>query len=181
MNTRNFRLAALMMLTAICTSGNAQSLLENLIFEAPKQLVRPTGMATNVRTKPSKSAPKVKWPGSPWDLTVSKNEVYNAQSENAAWYNIGIGWISKSAARKVTSAPITDKMLNRFYGWSDGYDLWQEYLVSKTKSKYDLMVYYTQSDRQNRLYLGKQVGNVLVFKYSVVFTITVAEDELLTT
>jgi hypothetical protein len=39
------------------------------------------------------------------------------------------------------------------------------------------MVYYTQSDRQNKLYLGKQVGNVLVFKYSVVFTIEVADNE----
>lgn len=138
----------------------AQSILETTVFEAPKKLVCPTSEWVNIRARPSTSAPKAKnkWG---YEMGADNHTLLAVEEENQGWYRIGKDqWISKSVAKPVQPKPITDKMMNRFFGWSAGYDDWGEWTVSPAGK----MGYYLYMSG-NSLRLGKMVGNVLVFKY----------------
>lgn len=151
-------------------NAQTQSVLDALTFEAPAKLIRPKGEWVNIRTRPSTSAPKVKdqW-GSPTGVT--KHQILGVEQENAAWYRIGKDqWISKSVAKLVQPRPITEKMMNRFFGWSQGYDSWAEWTISPAGKK----GFYIYMDG-NTLRLGKMVDNVLVFKYTIQVRITIDE------
>ena len=158
------------------TTVNAQSVLEKATFEAPKKIVRPTGNWVNLRTSPSTRAAKVKddWGG---NAGVSKHQVFDIISENNGWYQIAKGqWISKTVCKPAKCGPITDKMMNRFFGWSEGYDSYAEWTISPV-GKQGFYLYFTQSDGLPMLRLGKKVGNVLVFKYTIVLqNIYISED-----
>lgn len=155
-------LLALMALSFTSLGLQAQSILETTTFEAPKKLIRPTGEWVNVRTRPSTSAPKVK---DQWgdDMGVSKHELFAVEQENAGWFCIGKDrWISKQVAKAVQPKPITDDMMNRFFGWSQGYDDWSEWTISPV-GKLGYYIYMCGTS----LRLGKMVDNVLVFKYTI--------------
>ena len=155
-------LTALVVALCISTDAQAQSILETTTFEAPQKLVRPKSEWVNIRTRPSTSAPKAKdkWG---YEEGASKHKLLPVEEENAGWYRIGTGrWISKQVAKPVQPRPITDDMMNRFFGWSQGYDEWGEWTISPV-GKLGFYVYMTD----NELRLGKMVGDVLVFKYCV--------------
>lgn len=172
--TLKIALAALMVLSAGCVS--AQVALESLTFEAPAKLIRPTGTAVNVRQRPSTSAPKAK-NSAGWDLQVSHHRVYGVLDEQPSWWHIADGYVSKTVAKQTVNKPITDQMLNRFYGWCEGYDSADEWLVARTASKNDLVVCFTEGEGWPTLWLGKQVGDVFVFKYNIICSVTVDDSK----
>lgn len=172
--TLKIALAALMVLSAgsIC----AQTLLDSITFEAPDKLVRPTGTSVNVRERPSTSAPKAKTMDG-WDMQVSKHTLYNVLTELPGWWSIEGGYVSKTVAKQSVGKPITDAMLNRFFGWSESYDYASEWLVARTASKNGLVVCFTEGEGWPTLWLGKQVGDVFVFKYNIICSVTVDDSK----
>lgn len=143
-------------------NGQTESVLDNLTFEAPAKLIRPKGEWINVRTQPSLSAAKAKdkWG---YEKGVTKHEILGVEQENAGWYRIGKDqWISKTVSTPVQPRPITEGMMNRFFGWSQGYDDWSEWTISPVGNK-GFYIYMCGTS----LRLGKMVGNVLVFKYTL--------------
>jgi hypothetical protein len=170
-----FAAMTVMLVLVLSASAQTQNVLGDLTFEEPTKLIRPTGVNVNVRERPAANAPKAKNQEG-WDVTATKHKLYYVNTELPAWWSTEDGYISKKVAKESVGKPITDDMLNRFYGWSEGYDSASEWMVSRTASKYGFVVCYTSGDGWNTLWLGKQVGNVFVFKYRIFCTITVDEN-----
>ena len=160
---------------ASSSSSSTPSLLSNLTFEAPKKIIRPTGEWVNIRTAPSTSAPKARIPGTDFTKGASKYDLLPVEDENAGWYRIGRNeWISKQVTRPALCKPITDAMLNRFFGYSEGYDYWAEWIITPVANS-DFYLMYLEAPMT--LYLGKLVGNVFVFKYSVILDVAKYEEK----
>lgn len=159
---------------ASSSSSSTPSLLSNLTFEAPKKIIRPTGEWVNIRTAPSTSAPKARIPGTDFTKGASKYDLLPVEDENAGWYRIGRNeWISKQVTRPALCKPITDAMLNRFFGYSESYDDWAEWMITPV-AKSDFYLMYAEAPMT--LYLGKLVGNVFVFKYGVILDVAKYEE-----
>lgn len=167
--------AVLLAANGLTVSAQTQDLLSELTFEAPAKLIRPTGANVNVRESPSANAPKAKDENG-WNISATKHKLYSVNTELPAWWSTEYGYISKKVAKLSVGKPITDNMLNRFYGWSEGYDYASEWIVSRTASKHGLVVCYTSGEGWNTLWLGKQEDNVFVFKYRIFCTINVDES-----
>lgn len=169
-------LMTLMAMGSTSQESLAQSVLDNLTFEAPVKWLRPTGTNVNVRKSPAANAAKV-------DM-VSKSFIYPVLDENDQWYKttdpwvegtgLPVGWVSKKVSAEAEPAPITVDMLNRYFGWSESYEDWEEWTVSTPVGKHGLTLMYItgcNAPHSSELWLGKQVGNVFVFKYRVTFII----------
>ena len=162
--------------------SQAQSVLDNLAFPAAVKVVAATGNSVNVREKPNTNGKKL--------CAINRGTTYAVLDENAQWYKVntpamffetdqflcGDGWVSKSVACETEAKPITAAMLNRFFGWSWSYDLWNEWMVSSPIGKRGLALLFNSCSEGTYLYLGKQMGNVFVFKYRVVFSIIESDD-----
>ena len=159
--------------------ANAQSIFDNLTFEAPKKLVRPTGKDINVRKSGSPKAPKVTKDG--YNLTKNPFEILSVEEENTGWYRIKDGWISKTVAKPCKSNPITPEMLNVYYGYSTAYDDYMFWTVAPIKGEHGLYILYRECENfwgePYGLWLGKKVGNVFVFKYHVKFKTDLSDNE----
>lgn len=178
MNKTIFKRMALMaaIIAASVQGMQAQSVLDDLTFEAPTKFVRPTGNKVNVRTTPATSGQKA---GS-----ALRTMVYPVLEEKAQWYRIGgndemffadecnNGWVSKTVAKEEAAKPITPDMLNRYFGWCESYDWANEWMVSTPVGNHDLTLMITPF----ALYLGKRVGEVFVFKYRVPFNVIIRTD-----
>ena len=164
-------MAVLMSLCGQAVYAQSQDVLSELTFEKPEKIIRPTGTNVNIREEPSAKAPKAKDENG-WDK-ASKHQLYAVNTELPAWWNTEDGYISKKVAKLSVGKPITDNMLNRFYGWCEGYDSANEWIVSRTASKHGFVVCYTSGEGWNSLWLGKQEGDVFVFKYRIFCTINI--------
>ncbi len=167
-------LGALILFFAYSTTCYAQNILDGLTFEVPEKLMRPTGVAVNVRERPAVNAPKYKTEEG-WDMTVTKHHLYAVNTELPAWWAVEGGYVSKKVAKLSVGKPITDDMLNRFFGWCESYDSADEWIVSPTASRHGLVVCMENSGWTS-MWLGKQEGNVFVFKYRIFCTINADEN-----
>lgn len=176
MKATNLKLfVAALTVTAFGMNVSAQSVLDETSFEVlGTGLVRPTGESVNVRERPSTSAPKCTDMNG-FEIQATKHRLYELNTELPQWWSAAGGYISKKVCKLSVGKPITDDMLNRFFGWCDGYDLGEEWLVSRTASKRGLMVCY-HNDGFPQLWLGKMVDNVLVFRYKIYLDIKVDEQ-----
>lgn len=171
-------------LIAMChgTMVMAQSLLDNLTFTPPSRWIRPTGTNVNMRKSPAAKAEKL--------CTIDKSCLYPVMGEQGQWYKtrdsweqgpwIPSGWVSKQVAAEATPTPIKPEMLDRYFGYCAAYDEWAEWIVSPPVGKHGLTLMYITGDNAPHYYelwLGKQVGNVFVFKYMVHLTINPDADD----
>ena len=161
---------------AFCMGANAQSVLGNLTFEAPKKFVRPTaqyGNYVNVRKTPSTKAAKAK--------SVNFLTLLGVEQENSGWYKTQCGWISKSVVKVSKNAPIVPEMLNRYCAFSTAYDDAVDWTVVPIKGEHGFSILYREQDNffyePWGLWLGKQVGDVFVFKYRVCFKMEDGEGD----
>lgn len=157
---------ASMFLLGIVGNTHAQSVLEKAKFEATTKLIRPKGEWVVLRSKPAANAPAAK-DAFGYDVGADKHTLLNAIQETATWYKVGNNrWISKRDATAVISAPLADNIFNRFFGCCESYDYWREWTVSPVGDK-GFYLCLQQGDNVCKLRLGKKIGNVLVFKYSI--------------
>lgn len=167
--------AALMLLTAGSMESNAQSVLDDLTFETPEKLCRPTAELVWLKESPKPKSPRYKAERGGPDVWVTKHKLYAVNSAPAGWWGIDGGYCPKKQARLSVGKPLTDNMFNRFFGWSSGYDDAAEWIVGRTASSRGLIVCYA-NEGLNSLWLGKQDGNVLVFKYRIFCSINIDEN-----
>lgn len=167
-----------MAVLSLCLSANPQSVLDNLTFEVPMKLVRPAnqdGDYVNIRKTPSIKGAK----------SCSRNftTILAVEQENASWYKTKDGWISKTVAKPCKNNPITPEMLNRYYGFSTAYDDYMLWTVVPIKGEHELCILYRDWDNffgynePKGLWLGKQIGDVFVFKYHVDLVIEISDIE----
>lgn len=149
------------------------NILDNLTFASPKILIRPTNLDVNVRVSPSAKAAKATFYDETdkkrYNLTKSSYEILGAEQENDGWYKIPEGWISKSEAKPASNDPILPKMLNRLCAYNTSYDDGIFWIVANIQGAHNLCVLYREVNNfwptPSGLWLGKQVGNIFVFKY----------------
>ena len=145
----------------------AQSILETTVFEAPKKLVCPTSEWVNIRARPSTSAPKAKnkWG---YEMGADNHTLLAVEEENQGWYRIGKDqWISKSVAKPVQPKPITDKMMNRFFGWSAGYDDWGEWTLIEESEKMRIGYSDDDIDAIDNVYISEKPEEAKKFNIEV--------------
>lgn len=155
---------------ALCLgSANAQSKLDNLTFDKPTHLIRPKTEWSNVRKQPNAKAPitkKLSRTGSDYLL-----QMVAAEDANAQWYKVDGGYAFKTAFVESKLAPLTKEMfLPNFYGYSEDMDCNVEWFVADKVGNHELalmMVCDNCDNFSHGLYLGKRLGNVIVFKYHI--------------
>ena len=174
MKTKAMILTAALILAATMNT-NAQSILDSISFETPTKVARPTGSLVWLKEYPRNNSPKYKREPGGEDVWVTKHRLYAASSAPAGWIGIDGGYCTTRQAHMSTGNTLTDDMFNRFCGWCEGYDDGNEWIVGKTRSERDLVVCYEKSGFST-LWLGKQEGNLLVFKYRIFCNIEIDEN-----
>ena len=172
--TMKFLFTVLALLTATSTESYAQNLLGELTFEVPDKLCRPTANVVWLKEAPRAKAPRYKAEQGGEDVWITKHKLYAVGSAPAGWWNIDGGYCMANQARLSVGKPLTDNMFNRFFGWCEGYDDGGEWIVGRTASTHGFVVCYENSGL-NSLWLGKQEGNVLVFKYRIFCSFNIDE------
>lgn len=150
--------------------NNPEKVFEKLDFEAPQKLIRPNTSDVRVRSTPSTKGEVFSY-AYEWDILP-------VWSEKNGWYETPRGWISKTVTKTVVSNPITPAMMNTNQcGQVVDMDKYSEWRVYSPIGKSGLALCFQRGDEGEKLRLGKLVGNVFVFKYSVNFDIEGGESD----
>lgn len=163
----------------LATAQTASSVLSQLTFEEPSKLYRVKGNHANIRKQPSPKAAKVEVKDR--DYLVG-GEIIDVLSDNSSWVKARIDgkvvYISKSVLTLAEQEPISFASHYNIPFWyvapnfslADGgieYQCWA-WRMGKIKGTSGLFLCQCQEwDGTQTLRLGKQVGNVLVFKYKI--------------
>lgn len=180
-----FQIAGVFFALCFSMSASAQAahdVLSSLIFEAPKALYHAKGSSANMRQRPDLKARKVNAFERGDKTWIANNLIVNDEGDNQSWVTTHVNnkqvFISKSVMEEVAQQPfMVNKVQNIPYVWySDGEydddDAYQsmEWRIGKVRGNNDLWVCQTREYNDRRtLRLGKMIGNVLVFKYSIYF------------
>ena len=147
--------------------NNPEKALKGLTFEAPKKFFRPKSDDVRMREKPNTKAAVVKNENNE-PLLSYQWDIYPVRNENQGWYQTDMGWMSKSVTKTVTCNPITPAMMNTNQCGHvvdmDKHCVWRVY---SPVGKSEMALCHQVGDMDNYLRLGKLVGNVFVFKYSL--------------
>ncbi len=146
---------------------DAQSKLDKLSFDVPKYLISPKTEWSNVRKQPSKNAlatKKLKRTGS-----NMITQMVPAYDYNGEWYKVNGGYAFKTAYVKSKLSPLTKEMfLPNFYSYCENLDCKMEWFVADKVGNHELALMFIVDNCNgftHGFYLGKRIGNVLVFKY----------------
>ncbi len=154
------KILVMMAMLAIPAFINAQSKLDNLVFEKPDCLIKPKGEYCNIRQSPNQKSKK----------TSTLYGITGAKEFNPQWYKTSEGYVSKSAVLKVKPTPITSRMqLPNFYADIEDYESWEKWWLCDDIGTHHLALYYTEPSQM--LYLGKRIDDILIFKYFIHFSI----------
>lgn len=177
-------------------SASSQSLFSNLKFEAPTKLITPQKGKVNVRQRPNLKAPLI---AHMWDedmeevLRLEPGMLCQVLEDLNGWYKVEypvyirdvdpgmeVGYVSKTVVREspITALDSVEITLLKYDG--EEYD----YITKTASSTYPYLyvagrLYGEEAEYASKevcysvvLWLGKQVGDVLVFKYPAAIGIT---------
>lgn len=152
-------------------------------FNDQTQFVMAKGTGSvNIRKAPNGKAAKVS--------TLGQDEALPVLTEQSGWYQVLLtdgqkGWINKTVCR-ISDAPLdVARICDHVFGTSAGYDEYNIWMVAQVKDT-DMFVaitYASNTDEPistpwfNCLWLGKKVGNTLVFDQYVLFTTSYDQDK----
>lgn len=144
-------------------------------FNDQTQFVMAKGTGSvNIRKTPNAKAAKVS--------ALGQDETLPVLAEQNGWYQVLLtdgqkGWINKTVCR-ISDAPLdVTKICDHVFGTSEGYDEYNMWMVAQVKGT-DMIVAITYASNTNEpisvpwlncLWLGKKVGNTLVFDQYVPF------------
>lgn len=144
--------------------------LDYISFEdVPTRFVFPKENGTYYKTGPGSGYDNMpqKVAGSEYEGWSKTYELLGVFEEKNGWMRTQEGWIQANATRPAKDIPITTKSLNTkcFTGSYGGYD----------EGEYRSWIAYTPAGKhgfalamsRGYIYLGRQVGNVLAFKYRI--------------
>lgn len=135
--------------------------------------------SVNVRKTPNTKAPKM---GS-----LYENQALPVLDEQDGWYQVLMtdgkkGWVSQTVCRIMDTPLNVEKACDHVYGVSEGYEDYAMWYVGKIQGT-EMFVAYTLVCNMiepigwpDGLWLGKKVGNVLVFDQYVEFYASYSED-----
>lgn len=151
-------------------------------FNDQTQFVMAKGTGSvNIRKAPNGKAAKVS--------TLGQDETLPVLTEQSGWYQVLLtdgqkGWINKTVCR-TSDAPLdVARISDHVFGTSAGYDEYNIWMVAQVKDT-DMFVaitYASNTDEPisipwfNCLWLGKKVGNTLVFDQYVHFFVSYDRD-----
>lgn len=152
----------------LCTAeAGAQSKLDNLQFDLPQHIIRPKTEWSNIRKQPNTSAAVTKKASRTGSDIVT--QMIAAKDHNAQWYQVDGGYAFKTAFLEAKKGALTEEMfLPNFYSYCEDMDCIVEWFVADKVGAHDLalMVVGDHCDMSTGgLYLGKRIGNVIVFRY----------------
>lgn len=185
---------------AMLVSGmavSAQSVLDKLVFEAPKKLIKVKGNTANVRHKPSLKAPLVFIETGFDDMPqfkLNNHTLYPVVEELDGWYKIESyvdymgqggyelqsGYVSKTVVIESEYPPLYEGIgdagvlsFARTLFAGDGIyggDVYQYWSPTANPNYFIFVEGYSEEGDVGQgtsvtLWLGKRVGNILVFKY----------------
>lgn len=163
----SFAAAIMLGMAAMPTMAQTES------FNDQTQFITPKGTnSVNIRTAPNAKAKKI--------FSLAQDETLPVLSEQNGWYQVLLtdgkkGWISKSVCR-ISNTPLdVKKICDHVFGISETYEDWCMWTVAQVKGT-DMFVAITTGSNMlspmdmNALWLGKKVGNTLVFDEYVPFT-----------
>ena len=154
-----------------------QSVLDNLTFPTYKKFMRAKSGVANVRTAPSLKAARVKDEWGRFEQ-IPYWRLFPVLEENAGWFRIPYGWVSKTVAQESVCQPITPSMLEKNQaGGNIGYDWIVSYRIASPVGAHGLALLLMDQDGFLSLRLGKQVGNIFVFKYVTFVKINMNESQ----
>ena len=165
---RLFMLLAAAMMLGVAMPTMAQT---ELFTEQTKFIVPKGSGSINIRKSPNAKSQKV--------ATLGKDETLPVLSEQNGWYQVLLtdckkGWVSKSVCR-ISDAPLdVTKICDHVFGISVSYDESASWTVAQLKGT-DMFVAITDGVNvftpvgSNAIWLGKKVGNTLVFDQYVPF------------
>lgn len=157
-------MAAMMAVQLVCV---AQTITDQTQFVMTKG-----NGSVNIRKAPNTKAAKV---GS-----LGMDETLPVLAEQNGWYQVCLtdgkkGWVSQTVCR-ISDAPLdVTKICDHVFGTSEMYDEWGKWVVAQVKGT-DMFVAITGGANMpypigmDALWLGKKVGNTLVFDQYVPFT-----------
>lgn len=158
---------ALMLGMSVPAMAQIESLTEQTKFIVPKG-----SGSINIRKSPNAKSQKV--------ATLGKDETLPVLTEQNGWYQVLLtdckkGWVNKSVCR-ISDAPLdVTKICDHVFGISVAYDECASWTVAQLKGT-DMFVAITGGANiftpvgSDAIWLGKKVGNTLVFDQYVPFS-----------
>ena len=173
----------------VCITTYAQSYLSKATFEVPRKLITPKGKTANVRTAPSLKAPIDSYDDGFYSMTVQLNSqmLYNVLEDLDGWYKVdvyipfydaffedgsahNIGYVSKTVVRESPCLPFSEYVTDNSFLSFDRHIILnnkQHLYWSPTATKdYFVAVNKNFDNTGWSIWLGKRLGNVIVFKYN---------------
>ncbi len=149
--------------------SSTQGMLNNLQFEIPQCIIHPKSETANIRKQPSTSATIAKKLNRIGSNIVT--QMIAAKDYNAQWYQVDGGYAAKSAFAESKKNPLTkDMFLPNFYGYMEDMDCHLEWFIADKVGAHNLALMFV-GDRcefaSGGLYLGKRIGDVIVFRYRI--------------
>lgn len=169
-----FLAAAMMLGVAMPTMAQTETFTDQTQFVVTKG-----NGSINIRKAPNAKAAKVS--------ALGQDETLPVLTEQAGWYQVLLtdgqkGWINKTVCR-ISDAPLdVTKVCDHVYGVSEMYDEWDKWIVAQVKGT-DMFVAITGGANMpypigmDALWLGKKVGNALVFDQYVLFTTSYDQEK----
>lgn len=164
--------AILILLSAILLLGMAQTMAaqEYEIDEQTQFVVIKGRNGVKIRKAPNAKAAKV--------FTLTEDETLPVIAEQKGWYKLLLpdgktGWINKALCRISNATLNVNTICDRVYGICEGYDDWTMWMVGQIKGT-NLYVCHSAG---STLWLGKKVGNHLVFDQNVYFATGYTEKD----
>ena len=175
-----FYLLASVILFSFTTTTMAQSSAQ--LNNETKFIVAKAKGSVNIRKMPNAKAAKA---GS-----LAVDQTLPVVGEKQGWYQVLMpdkktGWISQTACKEMTATLDEDKVCNHVYGVSETYEDCVEWEVGKIAGT-DMYVALTSASNMDEplgcpwnscLWLGKKIGNVLVFDQYVFFSPQYSSDD----
>lgn len=162
-------LAAFAIATALTSTAQTSSILDQITVELPTKLITAKGTSANVRTRPSTNAPivKVNKDDYSYNLTLPYYQCWAVLDEENGWYKTEYGYVSKSVTKEVPLDPVPNNMINQAsIGYEEGEDATGYWRVGRNKAT-GLVLCEISDNPRNALLIGKEINGVFVFKYAV--------------
>ena len=158
------------------------SMAQTVTFTEQTQFVIAKGNGSvNIRKAPNAKAAKVAAMYADQSLPVLK--------EQGGWYQVQTtsaetGWVSATVVRKNDATLNAGKVCDHVYGLSEDYEDYVEWYVGRVEDTDTYLAFTVSSNMEGpigcpwfeTLWMGRKVGNVLVFDQYVPFGTTTSED-----
>lgn len=171
----------IMLVAAVMLLGAEMPVMAQTVsFTDQTQFLTTKGSGSvNIRKDPNTKAPKMG--------ALYEDQTLPILNEQNGWYQVLLtdgkkGWISQTVCRIMDTPLNVEKACDHVYGVNEGYEDFVEWYVGQIKGTQTFVAYTSVCNMSvpigwpDGLWLGKKIGNVLVFDQYVPFYASYSED-----